>query len=86
MAKKLSKEETKKEIEKFFKNIKEKAPKEIKKIKKLAMRQNIKLGKNRKLFCKKCGGVYKNPKIRIKSKIKSIICEKCGYASRWRIK
>jgi RNase P subunit RPR2 len=83
--KKLPKEETKKEIETFFKNIKNKNPKDIKKIKKIAMRQNIKLGGKRKLFCKKCYTPYKKPKIRIKIKIKTIECENCKYMSRWNI-
>ena len=52
--KKLSKTETRKEIGEFFKDIKTKTPKEIKKIKKLAMKQNIKLGDKRKKFCQKC--------------------------------
>jgi len=61
--KKLPRPEAIKQIEEFFKNIKTKSPKEIKKMKKLAMRHNIKLADKRKLFCKKCFMPYKNPKI-----------------------
>ena len=83
--KNLSKEEVLKEIENFFSNIKEKSPKEIKKIKKLAMSKNIPLKEKRKLFCGKCFHVYKNPKIRIKNSIKSLACEKCENIQRWKI-
>jgi len=83
--KKFSKKQSEDEIKKFFDNINSKSPKEIKKIRRLAMSHNIKLRKLKKLFCKKCYTAYKKPKIRIKNKIKSITCEKCGYVSRWGI-
>ncbi len=82
--KKLSKTEAKKKIQEFFSDIKNKSPVEVKKIKKLAMRHNIKLGKLRKKFCKKCF----SPELKvigIKNKIKRVICENCGYVSRWKI-
>ena len=82
----LSKTEAEKQIREFFSNIKDKTPKEIKKIKKLAMKNNIALSNLRKKFCKKCFSPYKNSKIRIKDNIKSVTCENCGYVSRWRIK
>ncbi len=85
MTKKLSKTEVKKEIEEFFKNIKDKSPKQIKKIKRLAMKHNIKLGQKRKLFCKKCFSPYKSPKIRIKNQTKKIECGHCGNISRFKI-
>jgi len=84
--KKISKTEAKEIIEDFFKNINDKSPLEIKKIKKIAMSKNIPLKEKRKLFCKKCLMPYKNPKIRIKNKLKSITCENCGHTSRWKIK
>ena len=80
---KISKTEANKQINKFFENIKNKTPKEIKKIKKLTMAKNIYLKEKRKLFCKKCFSVHKTPKIRINNKIKRTICENCGYCSRW---
>jgi len=85
MSKKLNKTEVKKKIEEFFSNIKNKSPIQVKKIKKLAMRHNIKLGDLRKMFCKKCFMPYKNPKTRMKNKMKSVACENCGYISRWRM-
>jgi RNase P subunit RPR2 len=81
-----SKSETEKIVKEFFKNIKNKTPKDIKKIKKIAMHKNIPLKENKKLFCKKCLNPYKNSKIRIKRDKLIIICEKCNYISRWKIK
>ena len=86
MPKKISKKEAKKQIEEFFLNIKDKTPKEVKKIKKLAMGFNLPLKEKRKTFCKKCLSPYKIPKIRIRNKIKRIVCGDCGYVSRWEIR
>jgi RNase P subunit RPR2 len=83
--KKISKKDTEIKIKEFFLNIENKSPVEIKKIKKLAMNKNIALKEKRKLFCKKCLTLYKNPKIRINKKMKSIWCEKCGNIKRWKL-
>jgi len=82
---KKNKEEAQAEINEFFKNIKGKTPKEIKKIKRLAMKHNIKLREKRKKFCKKCFST----KLRVKSvknKLKTVECENCKHVSRWKIK
>lgn len=82
---KLSKKEVENKIKDFFKNINNKSPREIKKIKKLAMSKNIKLKNLRKRFCKRC---Y-SPKLKIlsiKKKIKRVQCEECGYIMRWKLK
>ena len=84
--KKLSKTETKKKIDFFFQNVKEKNSKDVKKIKRLAASQNVPLKNHRKSFCKKCLSPYKNPKIRIKNKMKKITCEKCGYVAKMKLK
>ena len=84
--KKVSKSDVEKQIKEFFCNIKNKTPKEIKKIKRLAMNKNISLKGLRKKFCKKCFTPYKNPKVRIKGHIKKVICENCKYSSRWKLK
>ncbi len=82
---KLSRIEAKKEIEEFFENIESKTKKEIQKIKKLAMRYNIPLGKLRKKFCKKC--YSPNLKVKsIKNKIKTVECRDCKNIMRWKIK
>jgi RNase P subunit RPR2 len=84
--KKFSKTEGHDKINEFFNNIKDKTPKEIKKIKKLAMNQKISLKNFRKEFCKKCLAPYSGKeKVRINNKIKSITCEKCRNISRWKI-
>lgn len=85
MVKKISKTETEKQIKEFFQDIKNKTPREIKKMKKLAMSKNISLKELRKKFCKKCYSAYRTPKIRIKDNIKSIACENCKNISRWKI-
>lgn len=83
---KISKKDTKKKIEDFFKNIKNKTPKEIKKIKRLAANKKIPLKEKRKLFCKKCLNPYSGKeKIRIRNKKKIIECKICGYVSRLEI-
>jgi RNase P subunit RPR2 len=85
MKTKISKKEVEKQINEFFADIKNKTPKQVKKIKKLAMSKNIALKQLRKKFCKKCFSPYKTPKIRIKNKIKTITCENCQYVSRWKL-
>ena len=84
--KKIPKSEAKKQIQEFFSNLKDKTPRDIKKIKRLAMKYNIQLKELRKKFCKKCLMPYKNPKIRIKDKIKTITCDNCDYRCRWKIR
>ena len=86
MKKKLKKKEIEKKILEFFKNISKKTPKEIKKIKRISMTYKIPLKNKRKLFCKKCFNPYINPKIRIKNKMKIIICKNCESVSRWKLK
>ena len=84
--KKLSKTEAKQKIREFFQDIREGIPKDVKKIKRLAMSYNIPLKEKRKKFCKKCLILYKNPKIRITKKMKTITCKNCGYVSRYKFK
>jgi len=81
----LSRQETKKKINEIFSN--NPSPNEIKKAKKLAMSRNIKLGRLRKKFCKKCYSLFNssNSKTRIKNGFKIIKC-KCGYVSRYKLK
>lgn len=84
---KISKTAAQEQIKKFFNDIKNKTPKEIKKIKRLAMNKKIPLKEKRKLFCKKCLNPYLNKeKIRIKKGIKSVECKNCNYIARWKIK
>lgn len=85
MKNKLSRTEAKERIEEFFEKNDFK-PEEVKKIKRFAMRYNIKLGEYRKKFCKKCYANLRDGKIRIKDKTKEVECRKCGYLNRWKIK
>jgi len=83
---KLSKSEANNKVEEFFKNIENKTPKDVKKIKRLAANSNIRLREKRKLFCKKCLIPYAgNEKTRISKGIKSVECGNCGYISRYKI-
>ena len=88
MSEKLSKQESEKKINEFFVNIKDKKPNEIKKIKKLAMRYNIKLKDKKKLFCKRCFSVFnsRNTEIRIRKGFKVVKCKNCEGRFRFRIK
>jgi len=57
---------------------------EVKKIRRLAMKFNIKLGNYKKLFCKKCLSQLKG-KTRITKTHKTIICKECGYKNKFRL-
>jgi RNase P subunit RPR2 len=84
--KKISKTEVQEKIKDFFSHIKHKSPEEVKKIKKLAMSHNIKLGDKRKLFCKKCLSPFgKDSSIRIKDGFLAIECGKCNSKNRWKL-
>ena len=86
MKTKISKTELVQEVKNFFSEIKNKSPKEIKKIKKLAMNQNLPLKEKRKLFCKYCLNPYSGKEnVRIKNKIKRVECSHCKKISRWKI-
>ena len=80
-----NKKEAEKIIGEFFSNLNNKKAEEVRKMKKLAMHYKIKLGDKRKLFCKYCYNILKG-KIRIKKKIKSVVCANCGKISRWKIR
>jgi len=83
---KQSKKEVEKEVNEFFKEIKNKTPKEIKKIKRRAMAKNVALKDKKKLFCGKCFVPYSGKeKVRIRDGKKSITCKKCENISRWKL-
>ena len=50
----LSRREAQEEIDEFFRQKKTFDEKKVRKMKRLAMKYNIKLGPYRKFFCKKC--------------------------------
>ena len=73
----LSKTEAKEKIKLFFQKSDFNAE-EVKKIKRLAMKFNIKLRDYRKLFCKKCLSKLKG-KLRVTKTHKTVECAACGY-------
>ena len=83
--KKLTKKEAEDEIKEFFQDIKNKKTGEVKKIKRLAMKHNIKLKDKRKKFCKKCYSIKLKVK-KVKNKVKTIECENCGSVFRWKLR
>jgi len=84
MKTKLSKTEAKQKIDDFFKK-KSFSPEETKKIKRLAMKYNIKLSQHRKKFCKSCLSPLKG-KTRITKTHKTIECSICSHKNKFRIR
>ncbi len=84
----LSKKQARAMIDTFFSTLnKETKPKEIKKIKRLAMAYNIRLRDYRKRFCKKCFAPFPwNAEIRVKKGRLVAKCKQCGYVARWKLK
>ena len=82
---KLTKKEAYKKVDDLFKqgNFK---PWQVKKIKRLAMKYNLKLGDRKKKFCEKCFSDLEKGKVRIKKQFKTAECLKCGHKNRWKIK
>ncbi|MDP1695686.1 MAG: hypothetical protein Q8L29_02115 [archaeon] len=80
----LSKTQAKEKIDSFFQGESFTAE-EVKKIKRLAMKFNIKLGAYRKLFCKKCLSKLKG-KLRIAKTHKIVECASCGYKNKIKIR
>jgi len=85
MKTKLSKSEAKEKINGFFRQTEELDSKYVKKIKRLSMRHNIKLGGYRKRFCKKCYSDLKIGKVRVTKTHKTVECPECGFGNQWRI-
>jgi len=86
MKSRISKTEAKKQIDEFFLKILDKNKKEVKKIKRLAMKHKIPLGEYRKTFCKKCLNPYLGPSISVKKGFINITCDNCENKSRWKVK
>ena len=79
----ITKKEAKKRIKEFFSRENFEAN-ETKKIKRLAMKFNIKLRDYRKLFCKKCYRKLRG-KMKIDKKYNMVKCENCNFMNRLRI-
>ena len=87
MKKVFSKKEAQEKIKEFFSEGGELEPRYVKKMKRLAMKYNIKLGIYRRRFCKKCYVDLKHNhgEIRITKTNKIVECKKCGFRNRWKI-
>lgn len=81
---KLSRAHVQKRIEEHFaqQNL---DPIVTKKIKKLAMGRNLKLGKLRARFCKKCYADLVGSKIRVTKEYKLVTCKNCNFLNRIKI-
>ncbi len=85
MKKTLSRTEAQEEINAFFGKGSEFSVEKVRKIKRLAMKYNIKLGYYRRLFCKKCFSFLKG-KTRVTKTHKIVECGKCGAVNKQRIR
>jgi hypothetical protein len=74
-----------KSIGKIKELISNKNSKDNRKAKKLAMRENVKLGDLRKEFCQGCFAPFGKTNIRIKNKRRVIKCD-CGKIYRFKLK
>lgn len=75
-----------KTLEKIRELIFKKESKSNKAAKKLAMKNNIKLGRLRREFCQKCFSSLDTSQRRIKGGYINVVCGKCGEKGRWKIK
>ena len=82
---KLNRKQVEEKIDKFFSDIGGKSQEQVRKMKKLAMSQNVKLKEKRKFFCQRCYST-KLKTLGIKNKIKRVQCGECGKIARWKIK
>lgn len=84
MKQKISKKEAKEKIDEFFKR-NDFSPDDVRKIKRIAMKHNIKLGEYRKRFCKKCLSKLEG-RTRITKNYKSVECEVCRHLNKFKLK
>ena len=83
MKQKFSRKEVIEKIDSFFRQT-ELDSKDVPKIKRLAMKYNIKLGGYRRRFCKKCFSDLRKGRVRVTKCYKTVVC-KCGEKNRWKI-
>ncbi len=69
----------------FFFQSKDFTSKDLKKIKRLAMKYHLPLKPYKKLFCKSCLSPLKG-KTRISKEYKRVECNVCQYKNKWKIK
>lgn len=74
-----------KTLEKIKDLISKKEARSNKAAKKLAMKNNVKLGKLRRKFCQKCYSSLDKAKKRIKRGYVNVECKGCGKMVKWKI-
>ena len=80
----INKTQAKEKIDNFFQK-ESFTPEQLRKIKRLAMKFNIKLGEKRKFFCKKCLSPLAG-KLRVSKTHKTVECKNCGFKNKVKIK
>jgi RNase P subunit RPR2 len=78
----LTKANAKEEVESFFKKT-DYSSEDVRKIKRIAMKEGIKLQEKRQQFCKKCLSKLKG-KIRVSKTHKTTQCDKCKKINKFR--
>ena len=79
----LNRKQVEEKISEFFQQASF-TPEQLKKVKRIAMKFNIKLGNYRRMFCKKCLNPLKG-KLSITKTQKTIECKHCGFRNKVRI-
>ena len=83
MKKTISKTEAREKIREFF--LRESFDTEgMKKIKKLSMKYNIKLGDYRRKFCGRCLSKLEG-KTRVNKRHRTVVCDNCGFLNRHKL-
>lgn len=80
----LSKTEARAKIDSFFHKTTF-TTEDLRKIKRIAMKYNIKLGEYRKYFCKKCNSKLKGKILNITKTHKTIQCSVCNYKNKFKL-
>ena len=83
MKTKLSKTEARIKIDNFFKQS-DLDKEQLRKIRRLAMKFNIKLKEHKKTFCKACKSPLKG-QIRLTKTHKTVICAACNFRNKYKI-
>lgn len=84
MKTKLTKKEAERKIDEFF-SMDNFSAEEVRKIKRLSMKFNIRLGEYKKKFCRKCLEKLRG-KNRINKNYKSVKCGNCNHLNRFKIR
>ena len=75
-----------KTLEKIKEMISKKEPRSNKAARRIAMKNNIKLGKLRREFCQECYASLEKARRRIKEDYLNVECLECGKKVRWKVK